>query len=146
MQEVWIRPHGQIVYAQSSICPGKWDAQDSLGFWDTNGSPNPGQIIRPSDSHKKREPAVPADYRVKLKESEKKDEYQDLARKLKRVWNMKVVIGALGSVTKELLQGLEDLEIRGCVEIIKTTPLLRSARILRRVLETWGDLLSFRLQ
>ena len=31
---------------------------------------------------------VPADLRVKLKESEKKDKYVDLARELKKLWNM----------------------------------------------------------
>ena len=66
---------------------------------------------------------VPADNRVKLKESEKKDEYMDLARELKRM-NMKMtiiltVIGSLGSVTKALVQRLEDLEIRRRVETIK---------------------------
>ena len=60
--------------------------------------------------------AVPADHRINLKESEKKDEYYDLARELKKLWNMKVttapvVIGALGTVTKWLLKGLEDLEV-----------------------------------
>ena len=39
-----------------------------------------------------------------------------------------------------LLKGLENLEIRGRVETIQTTTLLRSVRILRRVLETRGDL------
>ena len=38
-------------------------------------------------------------------------------------------------VTKGLIQGLEVLEIRGRVEIIQKTELLRSARLLRRVLE-----------
>ena len=62
--------------------------------------------------------AVPADHRVKLKGSEKKNKYLTLARELKKLWNMKVkiipiVIGALGTITKELVQGLEDLEIRG---------------------------------
>ena len=37
------------------------------------------------------------------------------------------------------------LEIEGQIETIQTTALLRSARILRRVLEIWGDLLSLRL-
>ena len=60
--------------------------------------------------------AVPADHRINLKESEKKDKYLDLARELKKLWTMKVtivpiVIGALGTVTKGLLKGLEDLEI-----------------------------------
>ena len=73
--------------------------------------------------------------------SEKKDKYLDLARELKKLWNMKVmivsiVIGAFGTITKGLLKGLEDLEIGRQVETIQTTALLRTARILRRVLET----------
>ena len=53
---------------------------------------------------------VPADHRVKLKESEKKNKYLDLARGLKKPWNMKVmfipiVIGALGTVTYGLIEG-----------------------------------------
>ena len=56
------------------------------------------------------------------------------------------VIGAQGTVTKGLVDGLEDLEITGRMETIQTSALLRSARILRRVLETWGDLLSLKLQ
>ena len=47
-----------------------------------------------------------------------------------------IVIGALGIVTKELIPGLEDLEIRGQVGTIQITALLRSARILIRVPET----------
>ena len=95
--------------------------------------------------------AVPADHRIKLKECDKKDKYLDLARELKKLWNMKVkivpiVIGSLGTVTKGLLKGLEDLEVGGRVETIQMIPLLRTVRILRRVLETWGDLLSLKLQ
>ena len=47
--------------------------------------------------------------------------------------------GSLGTVPKGLLKRLADLEIRGRVETIQTTTLLRTARILRRVLETEGD-------
>ena len=50
-----------------------------------------------------------------------------------------IVIAAFGTVTKGLLKGLEDLEAGGRVETIQTTALLRTARTLRRVLETWGD-------
>ena len=57
-----------------------------------------------------------------------------------------IVIDAFGTVTKELLKGLEDLEVGGRVETIQTRTLLRTARILRRVLETWGDWLSLKLQ
>ena len=85
--------------------------------------------------------AVPADHRIKLKECEKKDKYLDLARELKKLWNMQVtiipiVIGTFGTVTKGLLKGLDDLEVGGRVEIIQKTALLRTARILRKVLET----------
>ena len=47
-----------------------------------------------------------------------------------------IVIGAFGIVTKELLKGLDDLEVGGRVETIQTIVILRTARILRRVLET----------
>ena len=57
-----------------------------------------------------------------------------------------IVIGAFGTVTEGLLKGLKDLQMRGRVETIQTTILLRTDRILRRVLETWGDLLSLKLQ
>ena len=95
--------------------------------------------------------SVPADHRIKLKQCEKRGKYLDLARELKKLWNMKVtiiliVIGAFGTVTKGLLKGLEDLEVGGRVETIQTTALLKTDRILRRVLETWGDLLSLNLQ
>ena len=47
-----------------------------------------------------------------------------------------IVIGAFGTVTEGLLEGLEDLEVGDRVETIQTTALLKTARILRRVLET----------
>ena len=106
-----------------------------MGLWHTHGSPNLGQKTRPYRQQKKRickivDFAVPADHRIKLKECEKKDKYLDLdlARELKKLWNMKVtivpiVIGAFGTVTKELLKGLEDLEVGGRVETIQTTAL-----------------------
>ena len=52
-----------------------------------------------------------------------------------------IAIGALGGVTKGLVEVLYDLEMRGRVKTIQMTALSRSARILRRVLETWGDML-----
>ena len=46
-----------------------------------------------------------------------------------------IVIGAFSTVTKELLKGLEDLEVGGRVETIQMTTLLGTARILRRILK-----------
>ena len=96
--------------------------------------------------------AVPADNRIKLKECEINNKYLDLARELKKTMEhmevtiVPIVIGAFGTVTKGSLKGLEDLKVGGRVETIQMIALLKTARILRRVLETWGDLLSLNLQ
>ena len=125
-----------------------------MGLWYTNGSPNLIPKTRPYNNQQKKKKickvvdfAVPADHRIKLKESEKRDKYLDFARELKKLWNVKVtiipiVIVAFGTVSKGLLKGLEDLEVGSRVETIQTTALLKTARILRRVLETWENLLS----
>ena len=129
-----------------------------MRLWYTHGSPNLGQKTKLYNNQQQKKKickivdfAVPADHRIKLKECEKKYKYLDLARELKRLWNMKVkiipiVIGAFGTATKGLLKGLEDLDVGGRVETIQTTALLRTARILGRAQETWGDLLSLKIQ
>ena len=144
-----------MVYAQPSICPRKWYTQTPVGLWYTNGSPNLGPRSYNNQQKKKRickavDFAVPADHRIKLKECEKRDKHLDLAREVKKLWNMKVtiipiVIGAFGTVTKGLLKGLEDFGVGDRVETIQTTALLKTARILRRVLDSWGNLLSLNL-
>ena len=58
--------------------------------------------------------AIPATYRVKIKENKKRD----LARELKKLWNLKVtvmlvIIGALGMILKGLVWRLEELKIGG---------------------------------
>ena len=130
-----------------------------MGLWHIHGSLNVSQKTRPNNNQQKKKKkrnckfvdlAVPTDHRIKLKESEKK-KYLDLARELKKLWNMPVaimpiVIGAFGTVTKVLQKRQEDLEVGGREETIQNTALLRTVRILRRVLETWGDLLSLKLQ
>ena len=46
------------------------------------------------------------------------------------MWNMKlvipIVVGSLGMVPKSLAKKMEELEIRGQIETIQTTALLRS--------------------
>ena len=51
------------------------------------------------------------------------------------------VIGAVGTILKRLVNGLEHMELIGQVESIQTIALLKSARILRRMLKNWGDVL-----
>ena len=67
-----------------------------MWLWYTNGSPNLGQKTRPYNNEQKIckivDFAVPADNRIKLNEWEKRDKYLDLAKELKKLWNMKVKI------------------------------------------------------
>ena len=112
-------------------------------------------MTRPSDSQEKKRScqivnfAVLTDYRVELK-GEKRDRYLDISWEAKKPRNMMVtvipiVFGAIGTIPKELVKEVEDLEVRGQVETIQTTELQRSARILRTVLETWENLLSLKV-
>ena len=124
-----------------------------MGLWHTNGLPNLSQKTGPYNSQQKKENlqncgfAVLADHRIRLKEWEKKYKYLDLSREFEKsmehegdnytncdwyFWYQKII------------KGLENLKVGGRVETIQTTALLRTARILRRVLETWGDLLSLK--
>ena len=63
-----------------------------------------------------------------------------------KVMIIPIVTVVLGTVTKGLIPGLEDLKITERVETIQTTTLFRLARKLRSVLETGGNLLSLKLR
>ena len=70
--------------------------------------------------------------------------------KTNKLWYMletviSFVVVALGTVPNGFKRGLEELEIEGKIDPLQTRALLKSARILRRVLETWGDLSSLKL-
>ena len=83
--------------------------------------------------------AVPMDHRVKISENEKINKYLDLARGLKKLWNMKVtvipiVVSIFGTVSKGL-GNRGKLELRGRIETIQTSALLKPARMHRSVLE-----------
>ena len=85
-----------------------------MELWHTHGSPNLGQKTRSYNNPQKKkriskiiDSPVPANHRIKVKECEKRDNYLDLARELKKLWNMKVsvvplVIGAFATVTEGL--------------------------------------------
>ena len=79
-----------MVYAQPSICPRKWDFDIQIDHLISAGRSN-FIIINKKKKKKKRtckivDFVVLADHRIKLKESEKKDKYLDLARELKKLW------------------------------------------------------------
>ena len=134
VEEIEIRPYEQMVYAQPKTSPEEWDAQNPLDHLILARRPDLGII------NKKKRPclivdfAVPVNHRVNLKE--KKGKYLDFAKKLKKktkLWNMKVTViliinGIFATVTKGLIQGLDDLEIRGRMETIQNIAILRSTR------------------
>ena len=81
--------------------------------------------------------AVPGDAKVALKEKEKIDKYQDLAKELRKLWKVKtrvvpiVNIRALRTIPiKELVGQLESVGVNLDVAQIQKTALLRTVRIL----------------
>ena len=68
------------------------------GFWNINRSHNPRQKTRlsfnwPSKrTYHRVDFTVLADHRIKEKEKERKDKYLNLARELKKLWNIKVTV------------------------------------------------------
>ena len=86
--------------------------------------------------------AVPGDSRVELKENENVQKYQDLARELRKLWQVKVkvvpvVVGALGTIPKALKKHLKEIGtyVSVRVELLQKAALLGTARILRKTLE-----------
>ena len=69
---------------------------------------------------------------MKIKESEKIDKYFDLARELKNRTMTEIPI-LLVTVPEGFEKRLEELEIRGRIETIQITVLLKSAIILRKL-------------
>ena len=84
--------------------------------------------------------AIPEDSGVKEKEAKKVERYQNLARELRRMWEVKtkvvpIVLGALGTLLLRLKGNLKDIGVDISITLIQKSALLRSARILRKVLE-----------
>ena len=84
--------------------------------------------------------AVPGDSRIKEKEKDKIEKYQDLGRELQQIWNVKVkiiplVVGSLGAIPKQFGKRLKQIDITVGTAQVQKTDLLETARILRKVLE-----------
>ena len=84
--------------------------------------------------------AMPVDVNIRNKEQEKIVKYQDLAREIRKIWNVStkvipIVIGALGTVTDRLEHYLKDIGVTTRIELIQKSTLLGTARIIRPVLD-----------
>ena len=71
----------------------------------------------------------------------KRRRFKSTKREILRLWNLKkidvipVVLGALGSVTKNFEKYVDKIGIKGYLYTAQKTTLLGTARILRKVLE-----------
>ena len=82
---------------------------------------------------------VPSDRNIALKETEKKKcMYKDLELEILRMWHMKtvvvpVVVGALGTVKKGMVENIRKVSKRATMTEIQKICMLGSARILSKV-------------
>ena len=85
--------------------------------------------------------AIPGDCRIREKEIEKIEKYQNLKRELKKLWSLKkvevvpVIVGALGCISKGFSGWMDTLGIKLNVGMVQKSVLLGTARILRKVLD-----------
>ena len=83
---------------------------------------------------------LPYDTRVDDKEVEKIEKYLDLARELKKVWNMKVtvvplVVEPLDTPTQALEKRLKTIGVKTKITELQTAVLIHNNRIVRKVFE-----------
>ena len=84
--------------------------------------------------------AIPEDGRVRAKDDEKVEKYQDLAREVRKICGVRTkviprVVGALGTIVLRLKENLRTVVVDTSIELIQRSVLLGSARVLRKVLE-----------
>ena len=85
--------------------------------------------------------ACPFDTRVEEKEGNKIEIYQDLKRKIDRLWECRkvvvvpIVIGALGTISKRFMSWADMIGDDGYLEVMQKACLLGTARIIRRVFD-----------
>ena len=69
---------------------------------------------------------VPSDRNIGLEEIEKKSKYKDLELEIQRMWHMKtivipVVVGALGTVKKGIVENIEKFKRSACWDLHKSS-------------------------
>ena len=68
---------------------------------------------------------MPGDKSIELKEQEKVDNYTELRREVKKIWNLSqamvvpVVIGALGVTSKRLKDWLKKLSVKSSIGLLE---------------------------
>ena len=83
--------------------------------------------------------AVPGDTSTYAKEEEKIEKYQDLRRKLQKIWNVRLkiislIVVSLGAIPKQFGNRLKETSNTSETGQVQKTVLLGTTRILRKVL------------
>ena len=83
--------------------------------------------------------AIPSDYNIQKKATEKMSKYVDLQIECQRMWNKKVqvipiIIGATGIVEKGIQSYLQKIPGKHNLYNLETSAILGNAHILRKVL------------
>ena len=86
--------------------------------------------------------ACPFDTRIVEKDNENVEKYQDLKYEIKKIWRCKkvtivpIVIGALGTLSKDVCSWMDKIEMREKTDLLQKACLLGTAKIIRRTLDT----------
>ena len=86
--------------------------------------------------------AYPFDTRIVEKEGGKVEKYQDLKYEIKRIWKCKkvtivpIVIGALGTLSKNFCNWMDKIEAREKTDLLQKVCLLGTAKIIRKTVDT----------
>ena len=106
----------------------------------------PGIIVKDSvnSTCKLIEWTVPSDRNIALKEIERKSKYKDLELEIQKMWHKEtlvipVVVGALGTVKKGMVEDIKKVSERTTVTEIQKISMLGSARIVRRLVYEQND-------
>ena len=92
--------------------------------------------------------ATSGDHNVVEKESEKVENYQDLKREIKKLWNLRsvdvipAVVGALGSVSRRTRQCLEQIRVDVRLGSLQKTAFLGAARDENHTKDLWPQVLA----
>ena len=86
--------------------------------------------------------SCPFDGRVIEREEEKREKYEDLRREVAKLWCVRkvviipIIIGALGTLSKNFKRYVEQLEMGQMTSLLQKTCVLGTAKIIRRTLDT----------
>ena len=134
----WLHKPDSVL--SNTACKLMWDFTIVADSPIAHNRPDITLIDKQSNTVKFIDIAIPGDCRIKQKVIEKKEKYTDLCIRVQRMWSsativVPVVIGALGSVPRDLEESLFLIGLEGwTIPTLQKTVLLNTCHILRHFL------------